>query len=268
MSTELIIREVKGPVCVLTLNRPDRRNALSRALIAALRDAVDRTAVDDKIRAVVLTGAGKVFCSGMDLKEAAEIDASPEAEQRTIAVLQEFADLLERLHTLPKVTIAAVNGDALAGGAGLVGACDAAVGHEGARIGYPEVMRGLVPAIVMHDLCRQIGDRRARQMLLGGSLIQARTAYEWGLLNTLIAADRCVGEAVRIAEDFVQCAPLAVATIKKLLDEVNSRPLDLRGAAAVSASVRCSDEAREGIRAFIEKRPPRWARSTSAEHAP
>jgi len=236
--------------------------------MAQLRDAIDQLSVDEKIRSVVLTGAGTAFCSGMDLKEAAAIDASPESEQETIAVVQEFADLLQRLHTLPKLTIAAVNGEALAGGAGLMAACDSVIAAETARIGYPEVRRGLVPAIVMHDLCRQVGDRRARQMLLSGSLILAKTAYEWGLVNLLTTADRCLDEAVGVAESCVQCAPLAVATIKKLLDEVASRPHDLRGAAAISAAVRSSEEAREGIRAFIEKRSPRWAHPISAEHAP
>ena len=104
-----------------------------------------KLSVDEKIRVVVLTGAGPAFCAGMDLKEAAAIDASPEAEQETIATIQEFADLIQHLHTLPKPTIAAVNGDAVAGGAGLMAACDLAIAAETARIGYPEVRRGLGP---------------------------------------------------------------------------------------------------------------------------
>jgi len=154
MTAILVSREDRGPVAVLTLNRPQECNALSRALMAQLRDAVDQLSVDLQIRVVVLTGAGPAFCSGMDLKEAAAIDASPDAEPATIATIQEFADLIQRLHTLPKLTVAAVNGDALAGGAGLMAACDVAIAAETARIGYPEVLRGLVPAIVMHDLCR------------------------------------------------------------------------------------------------------------------
>ncbi len=268
MTVHLVSRQDRGPVAVLTLNRPDQRNALSRALLADLHDTVGRISVDEKIRSVVLTGAGAAFCSGMDLKEAAAIDASPQAEHVTIAIMQEFADLLQRLHTLPKLTIAAVNGEALAGGAGLMAACDIAIAAETARIGYPEVLRGLVPTIVMHDLCRQLGDRRVRELLLGGGMISAKTAHAWGLVNTVTTADHCLEEAVRIAEHFVQSAPLALATIKKLLDEVASRPRDLRGAAAISAAIRSSDEAREGIRAFVEKRAPEWAHPISTEHAP
>jgi methylglutaconyl-CoA hydratase len=268
MSASVVNRELRGHVALLTLNRPAQRNALSRAMVAQLRDALDKLSVDEKTRAVVLTGAGPAFCAGMDLKEAAAMDASSQAEQETIAALAEFADLIQRLHTLPKPTIAAVNGDALAGGAGLVAACDLAVAAENARIGYPEVLRGMVPAIVMHDLCQQIGDRRVRELLLGGSLVSATKAYAWGLVNEVTTAERCVDAALRAAENVVHSAPNAVATTKRLLDEVRSRPRDLRGAAAVSASVRISEEAREGIRAFIEKRAPRWPSSSPQDKTP
>jgi methylglutaconyl-CoA hydratase len=267
MSTPLVIREDRGPITILTLNRPDQRNALAGALVAELRDTIDQISVDERVRVLILTGAGSAFCAGMDLKEAAA-DTSSEAEQRTVARLEEFADLLERLHTLPKPTIAAVNGDALAGGAGLMAACDVAIAAETARIGYPEVRRGLVAAIVMHDLTHQVGDRRARQLLLGGGLISSTIACDWGLVNTVTATDCCLPDAVRMAEGLAECAPLAMATTKKLLDEAAGRPRDLRGAAAVSAAIRCSDEAREGIRAFVEKRPPAWARSKPGESSP
>jgi methylglutaconyl-CoA hydratase len=259
MSASLVIREDRGLVTVLTMNRPDRRNALSRALLAELRDVIDQISSDKHVRSVVLTGAGPAFCSGMDLQEAAAMDDAADAQQQTIATLQEFADLLERLHTLPQATIAALNGDALAGGAGLMAACDVAVAAENARIGYPEVRRGLVPAIVIHDLTRQLGDRRTRQLLLSGELITCRTAHEWGLVNILAESDRCLPVAIEVAGSFAQCAPSAVATTKRLLDEAASRPHDLRGAAAISAAIRLSDEAREGILAFNEKRPPAWA---------
>src|SRR5947207_1019430 len=127
MSARPLFRDDRGPIAVLTLNRPERRNALSRELLAQLRDAVEGVGVDVGIRAVVLTGAGAAFCAGMDLKEASEIDAGPDGEHAIIEVLNEFADLLQCIHNLPKPTIAAVNGDALAGGAGVMAACDVAV---------------------------------------------------------------------------------------------------------------------------------------------
>jgi methylglutaconyl-CoA hydratase len=262
MSSILLTRRDSGPVAVITLNRPEQRNALSRALIARLRDALDVVAVDSVIRSVVLTGAGDCFCAGMDLKEAVELDTLPEAEIETIAVLREYADTIQMLHALPKPTVAAVNGDALAGGAGLMSACDLAVAVETARVGYPEVRRGLVPAIVVHDLCRQVGDRRARQLLLTGELISSKDAREWGLL-TAVAPGNALEEAITIARRFAECAPKALSTTKLLIDEATSRPRDLRGAAAVSAANRVAAEAREGMRAFVEKRPPSWSYSAT-----
>ena len=259
MSVKLVGRTDRGPVAILTLNRPQQRNALSTALVAGLRDAVDKAILADKVRVIVLTGAGTAFCSGMDLKEAAALDVVPESELKAIATLQEFADLLQRLHTSPKPTIAAVNGDALAGGAGLMAACDLAVAGENARIGYPEVRRGLVAAIVMHDLCRQVGDRRARQLLLSGDLISSKLAHDWGMVNAVTSPESCLKEAVRVANGLAHGAPIAMATTKRLLDEATARPENLRGAAAVSAAIRTSVEAREGIRAFVEKRLPDWA---------
>ena len=258
MSEALVRRSDDGPIVILTLNRPDRRNALSRALMSELEDQLDRAGHDPKVRAVVLTGAGTAFCSGMDLNEAARERDGAEAEHDAVATLQEYADLVQKLHTLPKPTIAAINGDALAGGAGLMTACDFAVASETARIGYPEVFRGLVPAVVMYDLTRLIGDRRARQLLLAGQLIMSTQAYDWGLVNQVTTPDGCLPEAIRVGKNMIHLAPQAVAAIKRLLDETQGRPTNLRGAAAVSAAIRVSEEAREGIRAFLEKRPPRW----------
>ena len=258
-STASVLRSDDGPVAILTLNRPDRRNALCRALMRELEDHLDRAHHDPKVRALVLTGAGTVFCAGMDLREAARERGSTEAEQHAVVTLQEYADLVQMLHTLPKPTVAALNGDALAGGAGLMAACDFVIASSTAHIGYPEVLRGLVPAIVMHDLTRCLGDRRARQLTLSGELITARQAHEWGLLNQVVAPEDCLAEAIRLGKKSVHLAPQAVATIKRLLDEAQDRPQSLRGAAAVSAAIRVSEEAQEGMQAFLEKRPPHWA---------
>ena len=221
---------------------------------------LDAVAVDSAIRAVVVTGAGSCFCSGMDLKEAVELENSPTVETETIALLQEFADTVHKLHTLPKPTVAALNGDALAGGAGLMSACDLAIAVETARVGYPEVRRGLVPAIVVHDLCRQVGDRRTRQLLLSGVSVSSREALEWGMLTAVTSGD-VLELAITMARRFAECAPKALSTTKLLIDEATSRPRDLRGAAAVSAASRVGAEAREGMRAFVEKRPPAWSTS-------
>jgi methylglutaconyl-CoA hydratase len=257
-STDLVQRADHGPVVILTLNRPDRRNALSRPLIDALSDALDRLAVENGPRAVVITGAGPTFCAGMDLQEALDRNEGPEAESAAIADVQAIADLITQLHALPRPTIAALNGDAYAGGAGLATACDFVIASEGAKIGYPEVRRGLVAAVVMHDLIHQVGARRARALLLTGAPITAAEAERWGLVNRVVAAEKLLAEALALGNDLAACGPRAIQTTKRLIDEASGRPADLRGAAAVTAQVRVSDEAREGLHAFIEKRPPRW----------
>jgi methylglutaconyl-CoA hydratase len=248
-----------GPVAVLTLARPEKRNALSRNLMACLRDELDRIAKTPGVRSVVLTGEGSVFCSGMDLKEAAAAGESAEAEHAGVIAMREYADLIRRLHTLPQPVIAALNGDALAGGAGLMAACDLAVAVPSARIGYPEVLRGLAPVVVMHDLTGLVGMRRARYLLLSGEPISADEALAWGLLNAITPLDGCLAAAVELGRTFSRGAPGAQATVKKLLLDSDGKPPDFRGAAAISAAMRGSEEAQEGMRAFLEKRPPRWA---------
>jgi methylglutaconyl-CoA hydratase len=257
---ELVLRDDRGPVTVLTLNRPERRNALSHALVAALGDVLGKIGVETGVRAVVITGAGSTFCAGMDLKEVAELLALPqnEASQRAVADMQAFADLIDQVHKFPRPVIAAVQGNALAGGAGLALACDLVVMADTALLGYPEVKRGLVPTIVMHDLVRQVGDRRARRLLLTGEAVDSASALQWGMVNAVTPPDECLERAVELAGRFAACAPQALATTKHQLDEASGRARNLRGAAAVSAAQRETDEAREGIGAFLEKRPPRW----------
>ena len=258
MNPELVKTATDGPVTILTLARPEKRNALSRSLLARLRDELDRIAGAPHVRAVVLTGEGEVFCSGLDLKEAAAAGESNEAEQAGVAAMHEFADLIRRLHTLPQPLIAALNGDALAGGAGLMTACDVAVAVAGARIGYPEVLRGLVPVVVMHDLTNLVGGRRARQLLLSGEPITAEEAHVWGLVNEIAPDDGCLSTAVELGKRYAQGGPKAQAMVKQLLDQMADGSTDLRAAAAVSAAMRASEEACEGMSAFLEKRPPRW----------
>ncbi len=258
MSEPLLLRNDQGPVAILTLNRPDRRNALSRELVNALNDALGRLEFEPGIRAVVLTGAGPTFCAGMDLKEAAEAGTGTEAEASAVDDSRAISDLIDATHKHPRPTIAALQGDALGGGAGLATACDFVLMAESARIGYPEVRRGMVAAIVVHDLVRQIGDRRARQLLLTGEPIDARTAESWGLVNRVVPEQDCLDEAVALGQSLNACAPRALDTTKRLLDEATRRPDGLRGAAAISAAIRVSEEADEGFRAFLEKRKPRW----------
>jgi methylglutaconyl-CoA hydratase len=257
-NASVVTRSDQGPVCVLTLNRPERRNALGSALIEALSAALEQAEVDSSIRAVVITGAGPTFCAGLDLKESGEAGATPEAEQSEVVREQAIGDLINQVHQLSKPTIAALGGDALAGGAGLATACDFVIAAESAHLGYPEVRRGMVAAMVLHDLVRQVGERRARALLLTGTPIAAAEAEKWGLINRVVAAEACVAEAVALGQTLVGCGPRAIETTKRLIADASGRPRDLRGAAAITAQVRISDEAQEGIRAFFERRAPEW----------
>ncbi|GAC1475864.1 MAG: enoyl-CoA hydratase/isomerase family protein [Isosphaeraceae bacterium] len=266
MTAPLVLREDQGTVAVLILNRPSVRNALSRGLVTVLSDALSAVEAEVGTRSVILTGAGDVFCSGMDLKEGESAGRNAESEVRAIAAAQGIADLIDQIHRMKKPSVAALNGDAHAGGAGLATACDFIVAADSARIGYPEVKRGLVAAMVMHDLVRQVGTRRARELLLSGEPITAEVAERWGLVNRVVPRERCRGEAIALAQALSACGPEAIATTKRLLDEVSGRPGDLRGAAAVTAAIRVSDEALEGMRAFLEKRPAAWARLEEREN--
>jgi methylglutaconyl-CoA hydratase len=261
MSESLVLHEHHGPIAVLTLNRPEKRNALSRALVAELGDAIDRLGANPTLRALILTGHGPTFCAGMDLKESSDLAGTTEAEKLAIGDTQGIADLMDQIHRFPRPTIAAVQGDALAGGGGLALACDFVLMAEGAHLGFPEVRRGLVAAIVLHDLVRHVGDRRARDLLLSGRTIDAEEAERWGLINRVVPAASCRAEAMDLARSLLTSAPIAVTTTKRLLDEASSLPIDLRGAAAVSAAVRVGDEAREGMAAFLDKRRPAWDES-------
>ncbi len=242
------------------LNRPDQRNALSLALLDRLFDQLAAVLGDERVRAVVLTGAGAAFTAGMDLKEAGAEAALGDLQRNQSARvrLERLARILTTLHASRKPTIAALNGDAIAGGAGIAGACDVAIAAENARIGYPEARRGLVAAVVLPDLVRAIGDRRARRLLLTGELIPARQACDWGLVTSVTTRDDCVAEALRIGSLMAEGGPDALAAIKGLLEERTGTPA-LTAAIEASLKARDSDEGREGVRAFLERRPPAWA---------
>ncbi len=260
MNNSLVKTEVRGPVSIQTLDRPEKRNALSTDLIARLSDSLAKANLDPDVRVVVITGSGSTFCAGMDLKETLSADGglTEAKEKQIVASAQAIADLIDQVHKFSKPTIAALNGDAYGGGAGLAVACDFLIAVEGARIGYPEVKRGLVAAIVLHDLVRQVGDRRARALLLSGTPITATIACSWGLVERVVPFDQCLDVAVELGESLATGGPRALATTKRLLDESTTRPTSLRGAAAISAAIRVSDEAIEGVQAFLEKREPGW----------
>jgi methylglutaconyl-CoA hydratase len=258
MTEPLALYELRPPAAVITLNRPDRRNAISRGLITALNDAFLRAADDAAARCVILTGAGSVFCAGMDLAELAESLDQAVAPSTVWDDALRLASLYDLIYSLPKPTIAAVNGAAVAGGAGFVTVCDLAVASVGARFGYPEVRRGLVAAMVMPHLLRHVGERMARYLLLTGDLIGADEAHRSGLVNAVVPAGDVMTQALTIACALAEGGPQALATTKDLLKRFSRQSLSIEEASRASAAPRLSDECRAGLEAFFAKRPAPW----------
>jgi methylglutaconyl-CoA hydratase len=256
MDQPILVEQRGAATTLITLNRPQRRNALSLELMSALCRAIADANNDSTRRVIVLRGAGEGFCAGLDLKEAQE-RGSHESSAKSVAAM------LKAVHESNLVTIAAVHGHAMAGGAGLMAACDLAVAAAGTKIGYPEVRRGLVPALVSTLLRHQVGERRLRELFLVAEPITVERAYEMGLINRIVSggADQVLDEAMKLAASVAEGAPGALAATKRLLAQLKPSTLekDLQAALVFHEHARTGDEAAEGIAAFTEKRKPKWS---------
>ena len=250
----VLIEKQSPQITVVTLNRPERRNALTLELLSQLCAAIKVASDEPQNRVIILRGAGAAFCTGLDLKEAAD-------QTKAHATAEMVANSLIAVSQTHLVTIAAVHGAAVAGGAGIMSACDFVVAAERTRIGYPEVRRGLVAGLVMTFLRRQVSERNMRELLLGSELIYAERAKEIGLVNRVVAQNDLMPEALKFAASVLQGAPGAVAQTKRFIDELWWRSVkdDVDLALKYHMQARESDEAREGIAAFNEKRKPKWA---------
>lgn len=233
---------------VLSLNRPDKRNALNIELMDALSQAIEEAG--PKKRVLIIKGEGTVFCAGLDLEEAAD----PAKSERSSASL---ARLLQILYTAPLVTIAAVHGAAVAGGAGLMAACDYVLADPKTLFGFPEVRRGLVAAQITTYLKHQLKERDLRELLLFGELIHAERAKEIGLINQIVDQTRFLFELTRLTDLIALAGPQAIAATKKLLQSPTLAE-DIQKALNLHHAIRTSSEAEEGISSFLEHRTPRW----------
>ncbi|PYK26528.1 MAG: enoyl-CoA hydratase/isomerase family protein [Verrucomicrobia bacterium] len=249
----VLIEKQTPQITVVTLNRPDRRNALTIELLTELQAAIKIASEQPEQRVLILQGAGAAFCTGLDLKEAAD-------HTKAHATAEMVANSLVAISQTRLITIAAVHGAAVAGGAGIMSACDFVVAAQRTKIGYPEVRRGLVAGLVMTFLRRQVGERNMRELLLGSELIDAERAKEIGLVNRVVARDDVMSEAQKFAESVLQGGPGVLAQTKRLIEELWSSSVkeDVDLALKYHLEARESDEAREGIAAFNEKRKPRW----------
>ncbi len=253
-----ITTEARGGVLVITLARPEQRNALSRGLRDELLAALGAAAADPAVRALVLTGAGSAFCSGLDLSELEATLAMDEAAHR--ADSEALAELFLAVLRSPKPVVAAVNGPAVAGGAGLVAACDLAVMAHGARIGYTEARIGFVAALVGVILMRQVGEKHARDLLLSARLVGADEALKMGLVNEVVDDGLAVEVACERAAGLARNAPGSLALTKRLFLEAAGIPLAaaMERAVQLNVTARLGAELAEGVGAFLQRREPGW----------
>jgi methylglutaconyl-CoA hydratase len=247
------------PVRTITLNRPERRNAMTIEMQMELIAAMEDAAVSEA-RVLVLTGAGDAFCSGLDLSELQGIQDKTAAEYRTDA--ERLARLFLTLYELPIPTIAAVRGPAIAGGTGLATICDFTLATPGAKFGFTEVRIGFVPALVSAFLTLQIGDKRNRDLLLTGRLFTAEEALGIGLVNEVVPPGDLAGRVEALARDLAANSPQSLAATKRLMAAQNRAWLDAAIIAATEAnsSARETTDFREGLEAFLNKRKPVWSR--------
>jgi methylglutaconyl-CoA hydratase len=257
MSYNTVQLAYEGQVAILTLNRPEKRNAISFELIDDLLRALDEVAKSDAV-VLVLTGAGKAFCSGMDLDNLkALLGRTPE---QNLQDSETMVKLFRALYEFPKVTIAAVNGPAIAGGTGLALLCDFTIAVPEAKFGYTEVRIGFVPAIVSTFLLRQVGEKQARDLLLTGRIFDAEEAMRLGLLTDIVPAEKLMARARELADVLLANSAASLRATKKLLTDHARVELDAQIEAAVreNAAIRSTADFREGITSFLEKRKPVW----------
>jgi methylglutaconyl-CoA hydratase len=264
-----------GELATLTLNRPEKRNAISPEMIEELLAALDELE-KSPARVAILTGAGKAFCAGMDLEALQALarrapehhvlkggvlkDGLPRSSDANLADSRRTARLFRRVYDFPKPLIAAVNGAAIAGGCGIATLCDFTLAAPEARFGYSEVRIGFVPALVSVFLIRQIGEKRARDLLLSGRIIDAGEAHRLGLVNGVVPLDKLLERARGLAEELLASSPTSLVYTKRLLRELGETELDreLELALQENARIRSTPDFGEGLAAFFEKRKPVW----------
>lgn len=256
---ELVRYEVQNKVATLTINRPEKRNALSQAVALELTEAFKRAEHDEAARVVVLTGAGKAFSAGADLSALDALQtATPMANREDSAIL---ARLFETIYTLQKPVIAKVNGHAIAGGSGLAAVCDISIVSERAKLGFTEVRIGFVPAIVMVYVLRKIGEADARDLFLTGRLVTASEAAAMRLITEVVAPGALETRVDEVAQAIASgTSRSAVALTKQMLAQVPGMGMQeaLSYAIQMNAFARGTADCKAGITAFLTKTAPPW----------
>ena len=244
---------VDNGIVTLTLNRPEKRNAINQAMVTSLKAFLERAAEDPAARVVVITGRGKDFCAGADLEELEQIVTLSQEENLEDALSLGELFIQIRRHPLP--VIALVKGRALAGGCGLATACDIALARDDSEFGYPEIHLGFVPAMVMAILRRKVSQSQAFELVVKGDRISAEEARDLGLVTRIFPAFTYAENAKQYLQVFGKKPRAAVILTKKLLYELDDLDFEsgVRRGAEVNAEARMSEECREGVRRFLEK---------------
>ncbi len=253
MSAERLRLELADGVYTITLDRPEKRNAVDASMVDALLNALDRADLEAGVRVVAVRGAGKDFCAGADLAELlASVDHAPEANARSAARLGE---VFVRMRRLPKPVVAIVHGRALAGGCGLATACDLVLAHEAAVFGYPEVRRGFVPAMVMAMLRRAVGERVAFDLVATGRLLSAAEAQAVGLIARVLPASQFDPEVQTVLQQLAGASASALSLIKRQLYELEGKSFDeaIALGADVNALARSTPDFRAAVARFLQR---------------
>lgn len=260
-----ILLEQKGKAARIILNRPEVHNAFNSAMISELHDAFEKIKESESARIVILTGKGKSFCAGADLNWLREIKGY--SFEQNLKESLELAELLHRIYTLPKPTLARVNGTAIGGGTGLVAACDIAVASDKAKFGLSEVKIGLVPAAISPYVIRKIGESRAREYFLTGKRVTALKALEIGLLNEVVPENELETKIQELVEMLLTSGPEALASCKELIFQVPGMSMEEAKTytAQMIAHLRISKEGQEGMDAFLAKRAPSWVNRSAGK---
>ncbi|QDU28760.1 putative enoyl-CoA hydratase echA8 [Anatilimnocola aggregata] len=255
-----VIVKKNVPSGTIILSRPEKRNALTRQMLTEISQAFTDLHGEKQVRAVILTGAGSAFCAGMDLAEMQQTASQPDAQEQWYRDSLQYRELIEQMLQFPKPIIAAVNGPAMAGGAGLVLASDLVVATASAMFGLPEPKRGIVAGIVSPLLAFRIGGGAATHLLLRANTIEAQQALSRGIYHEIVADDLIWASSHELAKEIAQSAPEAIQLTKRMIYENIGEQLltQLSAGAAMSATARTTEAAAEGLTAFFEKRNPKW----------
>ncbi len=255
-----IIYEVNERVAIITLNRPEKRNALNPELVGELSNAFDLATEDDSVRCVILTGTGNSFCSGADLEYIKKISDLSSYENYIDA--EKLANLYLKIYRFPKPTIAMVNGFALAGGCGLASVCDFIIASkENAKFGYTEPRIGFIPAIVMIFLLRRISPGKARELLLRGNIINADEAVEIGFANYSVPDAELKNFTLKFAQDLIsEVSPESVKFVKEMFSNIYSMGFEqaIEYAKSMNSISRLTEDCKKGIELFLKKEKIRW----------